>query len=228
MDDILAWLYPNRLAFAIASLAVAIVVALIGWRRGWHHAASRHPRSTMIGLAAVLVTGLPLAWYLASPLVIRTALVEPAPVDVVASPAPTSPTTGARATYVTEPVTRAPAHPSATPVATPVTRGLAGRFVGADDFHFARGTARLLETAPGRFAVRFEDFSVRNGPDLYIYLSPDPDGYAKGAIELGKLKATDGSFNYALPADIDVGAARSVVIWCKAFSVQFGVAELKA
>jgi hypothetical protein len=228
MDDILAWLYPNRIAFAIASLAVAIIVALIGWRRGWQHTARRHPRSTMIGLLVVLVSGLPVAWYLASPLVIRTALVEPAPVAVVASPAPIAPAAGALGTSTAEPVTPAPAQPSATPVATPVTREPAGRFVGADDFHFARGTARLVQAAPGRFAVRFEDFSVRNGPDLFVYLSPDPDGYAKGAIELGKLKATDGSFNYALPADIDVGAARSVVIWCKAFSVQFGVAELKA
>ena len=72
-----------------------------------------------------------------------------------------------------------------------------GTFAGADDFHFGSGNgASCIETAPGTWIVRFEDFSVRNGPDLFVYLSPDPDGYADGAVELGTLKATDGSFNY--------------------------------
>jgi hypothetical protein len=74
--------------------------------------------------------------------------------------------------------------------------------------------------------VRFDDFSVRNGPDLYVYLSPDPKGYAKGAVELGRLKATDGEFNTMVPAGTDIAALRSVVIWCKQFAVQFAVAPL--
>jgi hypothetical protein len=76
--------------------------------------------------------------------------------------------------------------------------------------------------------VRVSDFSVRNGPDLYVYLSPDPTGYADGVIELGPLKATDGSFNMAVPAGVDPRGAASVVIWCKQFSVQFAVAALGA
>jgi len=72
-----------------------------------------------------------------------------------------------------------------------------------------------------------EDFSVRNGPDLFVYLSPDPKGYAKGAIELGRLKATDGSFNYSVPAGSSVAQIRSAMIWCRAFSVQFGAAQLR-
>jgi hypothetical protein len=77
-----------------------------------------------------------------------------------------------------------------------------GQFQGADDFHFGRGQAQLIETAPGRYTLRFEDFSVRNGPDLFVYLSPDEDGYIDGAVNLGELKATDGAFNYELPADV--------------------------
>ena len=102
-----------------------------------------------------------------------------------------------------------------------------GTFQGADDFHFGRGTARLIETAPGSWTVRFEDFSVRNGPDLYVYLSPDPDGYSKQAIELGTLKATDGEFNYAVPAGADVEGARSVIVWCRQFAVLFAFASLR-
>jgi hypothetical protein len=101
-------------------------------------------------------------------------------------------------------------------------------FSGADEFHFGRGTARLIETEPGRYVLRFEDFSVRNGPDLFVYLSPDPAGYADDAVELGRLRATDGSFNTAVPDGIDVTTARSVVIWCREFAVLFAVAPLEA
>ena len=114
------------------------------------------------------------------------------------------------------------------PSLSPILRTYRGEFVGEDEFHFARGTARVVETAPGAFTLRLEDFSVRNGPDLYVYLSADPTGYADGAIELGSLKATDGSFNYEVPPGVEVDAFGSVVIWCRAFSVQFGVAELAA
>jgi hypothetical protein len=40
------------------------------------------------------------------------------------------------------------------------------------------------------------------------------------------LKANQGNQNYELPADLDPGAFRSVVIYCKAFSVVFSTAEL--
>ena len=116
---------------------------------------------------------------------------------------------------------------SPTPVPTPAPIALVGRFRGADDFHFGRGRARLLETAPGRYVVRFEDFAVRNGPDLYVYLSPRADGYAKDAIELGRLRATDGSFNTRVPDGTDVTNAKSVVVWCKQFSVLFAVARFE-
>jgi len=58
---------------------------------------------------------------------------------------------------------------------------------------------------------------VRNGPDLYVYLSPKADGYTSDALELGKLKATDGSFGYDLPPGTDPGTFRSAIIWCKQF-----------
>ena len=74
--------------------------------------------------------------------------------------------------------------------------------------------------------MRFEEFSVRNGPDLFVYLSPDPAGYADGVVELGALKATDGTYNMEVPAGTDVSGLHSVVIWCKQFAVQFAVAPL--
>ena len=103
-----------------------------------------------------------------------------------------------------------------------------GEFHGTDDFHFGRGTARIVETAPGAYTLRLADFSVRNGPDLYVYLSPDANDYDDGALELGKLKATDGAFGYDLPPGTDPADFASAIIWCKQFSHLFAVAPLAA
>lgn len=113
----------------------------------------------------------------------------------------------------------------------PTTEGatilLSGDFQGADEFHFGRGQAHIVET-PSGLVLRIENFSVLNGPDLHVYLSADSSGYTPDATDLGKLKATDGSFNYALPAGTDAATVASVVIWCEPFAVQFAHAPLAA
>ena len=118
----------------------------------------------------------------------------------------------------------------ASPLESPALAGASvvasGQFAGADEFHFGEGLVSVVETAPEQFTLRFEEFSVLNGPDLYVYLSPSADGYAEGGVELGVLKATDGSFNYDVPAGVDPRDYGSVVIWCKAFAVLFATAPL--
>ena len=197
-------------------------------------------RPLLIGLAAlaVLAIAAPVTWYLVSPLFIRVGLEEPAPVVAAAPSVPPAATEPAPAAPPATPE-RPGSSPAATAVAptsapaatpspaTPAPLALEGRFKGADDFHFGRGRARLIEVEPGRHVVRFEDFAVRNGPDLYVYLSPDAKGYSKQAVELGRLRATDGNFNTKVPEGTDVTGIRSVVIWCKQFSVQFAVARLE-
>jgi hypothetical protein len=224
MDELLAWIYPNRIAIAIMSGVALTTLAVVGWRRGWHRALRRHPRTAAFGLVLALAVTAPLGWYLGSPLILRGELVEPPPAEALTAVPSSTPVAASPAASVRPPG----ASPEPTVSPTPSVAALRGRFVGADDFHFARGTARLVETSPRQFTLRLEQFSVRNGPDLFVYLSPEADGYAKGAIELGRLKATDGSFNYRIPAGTDVSRVRSVVIWCKAFSVPFGVAQLRA
>ncbi len=219
-------LYPNRIPIAIALVVLAVALVVVARRRGWFAVARRHPVRTGIVLAIVLAIGLPTAWYLGSPLFIRTVLNEPAPSAATPVTAPTTtPAVESTGTPTTGP-SSTPAAPTPAPtpaLATPRT----GEFRGADDFHFGNGTATLIETAPGAWTVRFESFSVRNGPDLFVYVSPDPAGYSDAAIELGPLKATDGSFNMDLPAGVVPTDAASVVIWCKQFAVQFAVAALE-
>ncbi|TAJ99611.1 MAG: hypothetical protein EPO36_11170 [Chloroflexota bacterium] len=215
-------LYPNRVPIAIGLVVVLIAAVLVARRRGWFAAARRHPGRTAAVVVLALAVGLPSAWYLGSPLFIRTSLDEPAPTSAppTASPMPASTPAATDGASPTAPV------PTATP-APVLAAPRSGTFTGADEFHFGSGTATLIETAPGVWTVRFESFSVRNGPDLFVYVSPDPAGYDDAAIELGRLKATDGNFNMDLPAgSIPTGAA-SVVIWCKQFAVQFAVAPLE-
>jgi len=217
-------LYTNRIPVAIGSVVVIVVLAVLAWRAGWFAAARRHPARSGAVLVVGLVVGLPVAWYLASPIWIRTELVEPGPAAVVdVRPAPSTPAP-VPSPEASSPAPTATTSPSPTPFA--VRRHSTGSFRGTDDFHFGRGTATILETAPGRFTLRLDDFSVRNGPDLYVYLSPEADDYAKGALELGKLKATDGAFGYDLPAGADPADFASAIIWCKQFSHLFAVAPL--
>jgi hypothetical protein len=218
-------LYTNRIPVLVASILVGGIAIGIAWRLGWFAAARRHRmRTALLGIIAVAVLA-PFGYYAASPLWIRTELVEPDPVAAVE-------TAAASAAPVTTPVT--PTVASSTPTATPeptafVARKLArGSFLGTDDFHFGKGTASIVETAPGAYHLRLDDFSVRNGPDLYVYLSPKPDDYAKGALEVGRLKATDGAFGYDLPAGTDPADFASAIIWCKQFSHLFAVAAFEA
>lgn len=215
-------LYPNRVAVAIGLVVLLVATVVVARRRGWFAAARRHPGRTAAVVVLALAIGLPSAWYLGSPLFIRTSLIEPAPTTAAATPSPEPAATTPSSTSAAP----SPAAPTPTPAPT-LAAPRSGTFTGADEFHFGRGTATLIETAPGAWTVRFEEFSVRNGPDLFVYVSPDPAGYDETAIELGRLKATDGSFNMDLPAGSIPTDAASVVIWCKQFAVQFAVAPLE-
>jgi hypothetical protein len=223
-NDIARTLYELRIPVAIASVALAILAGVVAYRRGWLSAARRHPRRTGALVAAVLAVTLPVGWYLGSPIFIRTSLVEAEP--TVAPSAVVVPSVPATPSADPAPSVGPTGSPTAPPTPTPfvATTLQTGEFNGTDDFHFGHGTASIIEVEPGRYHLRLADFSVRNGPDLFVYLSPDKDGYADDALELGKLKASDGSFGYDLPDGVDPARFRSALIWCKQFSHLFAVA----
>ncbi len=104
---------------------------------------------------------------------------------------------------------------------------LSGGFQGAGDgIHNASGKATVLYLEDGSAVLRFENFRVTNGPDLYVYLSTDRG--ASDFVDLGRLKANSGNQNYDLPDGVDLSKYDHVIIWCKAFSVYFGGAELRS
>jgi hypothetical protein len=215
-------LYPYRLLLGLAGAGVVIALGAFAARRRWDRAARRHPRRAVAVLVPLLLIGLPLGWYLGSPLFISRTLDEAPPIIA----GPDRPTPGA--TQSSPGGSGRPASsPSPVDAATrPPLLTLSGEFTGADEFHFGRGRALLIETAPGSYTVRLEEFEVRNGPDLFVYLSPSPDGYADGAIELALLKADRGNQNYVVPEGTSIAGVRSVVIWCRQFAVLFATAPL--
>jgi hypothetical protein len=103
---------------------------------------------------------------------------------------------------------------------------LSGEFVGAGDgVHNAEGIAKEISLEDGRKFIRFENFNVTNGPNLFVYLATDKN--ISDFVDLGALKANIGNQNYEIPDGTDLAKYKTVVIWCKAFSVLFGSAELK-
>lgn len=188
-------IFPNLGAVVLIAVVVMSLIGLVAYRRRWDRPVRRHPRVALGMTAGVLAVAVPLGWILASPLFVRTVLEEPL---------------SAAGAGRLDPGT---------------TVLVEGEFAGADDFHFGSGTARILVADDGAAMLRFDRFSVLNGPDLRVYLSPDPDGYVLDAVEVGPLRATDGSFSYLLDG-IDLEDVRSVLIWCEPFGVLFAIAVL--
>jgi hypothetical protein len=102
-----------------------------------------------------------------------------------------------------------------------------GMVVGVNDgIHNAEGQAKVIELGDGSSNfLRLEGFRSTNGPDLYIYLSTDKGN--SDFVNLGRLKGNIGDQNYRIPEETDLSRYDTVLIWCRAFSVLFGSAELK-
>ena len=100
--------------------------------------------------------------------------------------------------------------------------------------HETIGTATILSLSDGRRILRLTNFSTSNGPDVRVYLvaAADVNDEATvdeaGFVELGKMKGNKGDQNYDVPASVDLTQYRTVTIWCKRFSVNFGSAPLAA
>lgn len=153
-----------------------------------------------IVICAILVAGV--AYWLISPFWISNTVEEALPIV----PAPEEMGAGIITTSTVETVSQ-------------------GSFSGFDAVHYGSGTARII-TVDGKTYVRFEeDFSVANGPDLFVGFGKDGE-YSKKS-EVGRLKGDKGSQNYELPDGFDSEKYNEVWIWCRAFGVPFAKAELR-
>lgn len=90
--------------------------------------------------------------------------------------------------------------------------------------HDTTGTAAVVELAEGGRVLTLTDFETDPGPDLRVYLASDRD--ASESEDLGSLKGNKGNQQYEIPDGVDLDRLSTVVIWCRAFSVEFGSAPL--
>ena len=239
-------LYPYRYVITPLLIAAVLGALYVAYRFGAHLWVRRNPVMSAAVAIPLVVVAVVAGNYFLSPLWERSFLEEESPLaaaPVNAAAATSAPESTSTSAPATNPDPTAEPSPTAAPAASngggagstagqPAAAfepGVAysGTFVDADDFHFGEGDALIIETEPGKYVLRFENFSVRNGPDLFVYLSEDPTGESVDeALNLGELKATDGAFNYDIPPEVDVARIKSAVVWCRQFAVLFTHAEL--
>lgn len=188
------------------------------------------------GIAVVVaVPLLALAWWLGSPLIIDRSVDEDFPLAAMAVVPDTMSMADAEATMVAAADTDLATDDvmvdaMGTLLAPEALRS--GQFRDADSFHTGTGTATIWDLGNDERALRFEDFEVRNGPDLRVLLAvhPDPMGRSDvqddGFVEIAELKGNIGNQNYDIPPAIDLSMYNSVVIYCWPFQVVFSVAPL--
>lgn len=168
----------------------------------------RHPRLT--AFAGLLIAGAlaaPIVAYVIVPTFVKSTLVEELPAATAGAATTTTggtaPTAGASALET-------------------LAKGELQKISLAD---YGSGIVRIVRVDGRRF-LRFEDVDIAGAPDMYVYLSDRTDGKPGTFVDLGKLKATNGSFNYEIPATVDLSAVRSLVVWCRQFTVTVTFAVL--
>ena len=201
---------------------------------------NRFSRLWMLLFVVFVVVAVPIGWYLFSPIFFDQTVDESfpavvAPIQATAVATDTDVAAPVSVDVVSDPTSVASAE-SETTVATvtaveaellPI---LNGAFVDGESRYAGSGSAVIYELADGQRVLRFEDFEVTNGPDLFVYLSGHPaplsgeELHTDAVFELARLKGNVGNQNYELPADLDLSAFQSVVIYCKRFSVVFSMA----
>jgi hypothetical protein len=124
---------------------------------------------------------------------------------------------------VAAPRATASTSPSAGATSAPVgpVEVASGQFT--NQAHNTSGRATLIEQPNGERVLTLTQFRTDPGPDVRVYLVPDPSRGIKDAIDLGGLKGNKGNQQYDVPDGAEAGA---VVIWCRAFTVAFGTATL--
>ena len=95
--------------------------------------------------------------------------------------------------------------------------------------HHGSGDAGIFRLVDGSQVLRLEHFDIDNGPDLELYLVPGSDRRAPtgASHHLGALRGNVGNQTYAIAAAQPITPGQwTVLVWCKAFSVEFVAATV--
>jgi len=107
-----------------------------------------------------------------------------------------------------------------------------GQFIHAnpsDPIHYGSGAVKVYQDA----VHLQEDFKVGPGPAYHVYLVPeqmvatDTKVAQTMFVDLGRLRAFQGSQVYAVPAGVDPAKYPNVVVWCEHFGVLISPAKLQ-
>jgi hypothetical protein len=175
-----------------------------------HWAKAHRSAAAAIAVAALALFGLGIYWFGPQRLVLDREVIEALPTPTGA----TDPSTGEE----------------------PLEEPSGIEELGSGEFrsleHGTTGLARIVELEDGSRFVRLEDLDTLDGPDLRVYLTDQPVSDDWGVwddgryVDLGALKGNVGDSNYLIPEDVDPLDFRTVVIWCRRFTVGFGVARI--
>lgn len=133
----------------------------------------------------------------------------------------------------------APSAPTA-PAPAPETHAPAGPALIAQGAlisheHDTSGTVSVFRLPNGTHQLALEGLETTTGPDVHVWLSQAPviegfDGWFTAShydhLDLGELKGNRGNQVYTIPAEANISDWSSITLWCEAFSVSFGAAEL--
>jgi hypothetical protein len=167
---------------------------------------------TAIALVAVAVA-IPVTAFVIVPIFVRTSVVESAPTATQLAATPSA------AGIPTPDLASTPAAAANATLAIGTLRRISV-------IHFGSGKVSILQVSGQRF-LRFDNVEIAAAPAIHVYLSDRTDGSPGSFTDLGVLKATSGSFNYQVPAAVDLIRVRSVVAWCQQFSVTVTYAVLQ-
>ncbi len=164
---------------------------------------ARHPwLAALVALAVAATLAIPVAAYVIVPALVKSTLTESLPAASASGAGSLS----------------APAAPTQV-----LAQGELRRLNAAD---FGSGKVLIADVNGTRY-LRFENVDIAGAPDVYVYLSDRTDGQPGRFTNLGKLKATNGYFNYSIPANLDLTQAKSVVVYCRTFNVTITFALLE-
>jgi Electron transfer DM13 len=132
-------------------------------------------------------------------------------------------------------VVPAPTNEQPTPALPDAQAVLTGEFIALDAVHTASGHVTLYRSANGNLLLRFDDFSVTNGPDLHVYLSGNAAPKTKAdlgvsgvlEIDIGPLKGSIGNQQYPVPAELKIANYKSVVIYSESLAAVYSTARLQ-
>ncbi len=114
-------------------------------------------------------------------------------------------------------------NPPSTTIMDGLTTIYQGTFTGSSG-HTTTGTVKLAKDSSGKKYLVFDNFKTDSGPDLKVYLAEDLG--ASNYTEISN-KVINGTYQLNVDSSVDTDKKRKVLIWCKAFSVLFGSADLK-